>query len=177
MSEHLTKFEQYLRMESMGVNLSVWFGVVVGFFLPYSPIPLLPLYVLPAVAWYGSTKGSLLWEHSRQALIFSVLFTFIYPLVAYESLLFTIAQWGGHEAIAERSVALLVAGEYELIRLALTTAYAFDLTTALLLTVEVVAYALALAQVALLLMALTWPLVNVVYAYKQRAPNYPLFPK
>jgi len=177
MSKHLTKFEQYLRMETMSVNLFVWLGVVAGFLLPYSPIPLLPLYVLPAVAWYSSTKGSLLCQHSKQALAFSVLFTFICPLVAYGGLLLTISQWGGQEAIATHALALLVTGEIQPIRLALATVYAFDLTTNLLLTVEAVAYVLALAQVALLFMALTWPLMNVVHAYKQRAPSYPFFPK
>jgi hypothetical protein len=177
MSKHLTKFEQYLRMETMSVNLFVWLGVVAGFLLPYSLIPLLPLYVLPAGAWYTSTKGSLLWQHSKQALVFSVLFAFIYPLVAYGGLLLTIAGWGGQEAIAERFVALFVAGEQNPIRLAFTAAYMFDQTSDVLLTVQAVAYVFALAQVALLLIALIWPLVNVFYAYKQRPPHYPLFPK
>ena len=177
MSEQLSEFEQYLRMESMSINLFVWLGVVAGFLLPYSVIPLLLLYALPAVGWYTSTKGSLLWQHSKQALAFSVLFTFIYPLVAYGGLLLTIEQWGGQEAIVERALALLVTGEIEPIRLALATAYVFDQTTDLLLTAQAVAYVLALAQVALLLMALVWPLVNAVYAYKQRPPHYPLFPK
>jgi hypothetical protein len=177
MSEHLSEFEQNLYTGSMSVNLFVWLGVVVGFLLPHSLIPLLPLYVLPAVAWCSSEKGSLLCQHSRQALVFSVLFTFIYPLVAYGGLLITISQWGGQEAIATQAMTLLVSGEIQPIRLALATVYAFDLTTNLLLTVEVVAYVLALAQVALLFMALTWPLVNVVHAYKQRALCYPLFPK
>ena len=177
MAEHLTKFEQYLRMESMGVNLSVWLGVMVGFLLPYSMIPLLPLYVIPAVAWYTSTKGSTLEQHSRQALVFSVLFTLVYPLIAYGSLLFIIAEPGGQADIAERTMALWAAGEQNPVVLAFTAASAFDATSSLLLTVEVVVYLLALAQVVLLLMALSWPLVNAVYAYTLRSPNYPLFPK
>ena len=177
MSDHLTKFQQYLRLESMGVNLSVWFGAVVGFLLPYSLIPLLPLYVLPAVAWYISTKDSLLRQHSKQALIFSVLYTAVYPFIAYCGLLATIAQWGGQEAIAGQAMTLWLVGEQGPIRLAFTAAYMLDQKNDSLLTVEAIAYMLALAQIAFLLMVLSWPLVNAVYAYKQKPPHYPLFPK
>jgi hypothetical protein len=164
------------RMGSIGVNLSVWFGVVLAFLLPHSFIPLFPLYVLPALALYYSTKGSLLRQHSKQALIFSLLFTLVYPLIAYYGLMFTIAELGGQEAIAEQAMAQLVFGsEYSPARLAFAAAFALDQTSSHFLTVDAGAYALALMQVALLLQAFSQTLVNARRAFKQEPPHYSMF--